>query len=164
MNIIVEGPDCSGKSTLVDRVKNELRWDSRALHHKEGDQFLRYLREYASLDQTVIDRAHFSEDVYSALWNRKTPFSDEERNILDGICKARTLILFAYPSIEAMQQRYNARNFKQTIQFDELVKSRELFHQRLHPICDIVYTSSDYEELENVVEKVKRMVRDSYRR
>ena len=65
IRIIVEGPDCSGKSTLVNRTKNDLRWDSKSLHHKEGNQFLRYLKEYAFSEQIVLDRSHFSEEVYS---------------------------------------------------------------------------------------------------
>ena len=59
--IIIEGPDCSGKSTVVDRVKNELRWDSKSLHHREVYQFYRYLKEYSSANQIVFDRSHFSE-------------------------------------------------------------------------------------------------------
>ena len=66
--IIVEGPDCSGKSTVVERIKNMLCWDSKSLHHKEGNQFLRYLREYVLNENVVFDRAHFSEEAYSHLW------------------------------------------------------------------------------------------------
>ena len=80
--IIVEGPDCSGKSTVVHRIKNALRWDSKSLHHKGGDQFSRYLREYANNDCIVFDRSHFSEIVYSKLWRNGSPFTEIESNIL----------------------------------------------------------------------------------
>ena len=60
--IIIEGPDCSGKSTVVERIKNMLRWDSKSLHHQPGNQFKRYLKEYALNDNIV-----FVEDSIEAI-------------------------------------------------------------------------------------------------
>ena len=62
MNVFIEGPNGSGKSTLADYVKNLLRWDQLNLHHRDGDQFRRYLAEYGR-DKTVFVRAHWSEAV-----------------------------------------------------------------------------------------------------
>lgn len=150
-NIIVEGPDCSGKSTLVDRIKNTLRWDSKSLHHMEGNQFYRYLKEYALLEKTVIDRSHLSEEVYSILWRGGTPFTSQEKNILDEICKIDTLIVFTCPDIETMQERYNKRNFQQQIKFEELEKSRELFCKQFENLPHCLYKAKTFEELDFLV-------------
>ena len=83
--IIVEGPDCSGKSTLVDTLKNRLLWDAKSLHHKEGNQFQRYLKEYALGEEVVFNRAHFSENVYSKLWRGGSPFLEKEKEILNDL-------------------------------------------------------------------------------
>ena len=125
--IIVEGPDCSGKSTFVERLKNMLHWDSKSLHHLEGDQFKRYLKEYVLNERIVFDRSHFSEIVYSNLWKRKTPFIDKEIRILNEFVCLDTLIVFVCPDVETLQKRYNNRNFDQQIKFEELERSRRLF-------------------------------------
>src|SRR3989304_4150298 len=111
--IIIEGPDCSGKSTLVDRIKNEIKWDAKALRHKDGDQFERYLFEYATADKVVFDRGHFSENVYSKLWRSGSPFSKNEKNILDSVCQEKTLIIFSCPSSDTIKKRYLSRDYTQ---------------------------------------------------
>ena len=157
--IIVEGTDCSGKSTVVDRIKNALRWDSKSLHHREGHQFARYLKEYAGNENIVFDRSHFSEIVYSIMWRGGSPFSKEEKEILDSICKLNTLIIFTCPAAETIKKRYLERNFQQQISLGELEKSRELFCSALKEIPHIIYTSKDYDELDALVKKVKELAK-----
>ena len=154
INIIVEGPDCSGKSTLVDRLKNALRWDAKSLHHKPGNQFQRYLKEYALLENTVIDRSHFSEQVYSIMWRGGSPFNDAEKDMLDKIAQMQSLIILVCPDADALRKRYSSRNYAQQIKLEELEYSRELFMNELGGICNIHYKSRDYEELEAVVKGV----------
>lgn len=156
--IIVEGPDCSGKSTVVERVKNMLRWDSKSLHHRPGDQFQRYLKEYALGENTVFDRGHFSEGVYSILWRGGDPFSDEERRILDEVASYRSLIIFSCPSFEIMRRRYLEREFEQQIGLNDLERSRELFISRLKEVPIVMYHSESYEELDGLVRKVVEVV------
>jgi len=158
-NIIVEGPDCSGKSSVVNRIKNELRWDSKSLHHREGDQFNRYLKEYALSTNTVFDRSHFSEEVYSILWRNGSPFSEKEKNILNEICKLKVLIIFACPKLKVMQARYESRSYEQQIRFDELAKSRGLFCNVFTDVPHIIYYSDNYEELDGLVERIKEMIK-----
>lgn len=155
INVIVEGPDCSGKSTLVDRLKNTLRWDAKSLHHRDGVQFRRYLKEYALLENTVIDRSHFSEQVYSEMWRGGSPFSYTEKEILDKIALQESIIILVCPTLEVLKKRYLARNYPQQIKLEELEKSRELFMEELGNICAIHYFSHDYEELDRVVKEVK---------
>lgn len=161
--VIVEGPDCSGKSTVVDRVKNALRWDSKSLHHKEGNQFNRYLQEYALADRVVFDRSHVSEAVYSELWRRGSPFSEEEGKILNMLLQKDSLIILSSPSVELMQERYKSRGFTQQVKFEELEESRNLFFKRFNgdKIPFIAYGSQTYEELDYLVENIRRLVNES---
>lgn len=158
--ILIEGPDCSGKSTLINRLKNELCWDAKSLHHRQGNQFLRYLQQYASQSEIIFDRGHISEAVYSTLW-RTAPFSADELNILNGIVKLQMITILALPPVSVLQERYLARKYPQKITFSELETSANLFKnyfdgKSLEPT--IIYCSKDYGELEFVVQKVSKIV------
>lgn len=157
--IIIEGPDCSGKSTVVDRIKNALHWDSKSLHHREGNQFARYLKEYAASEHIVFDRSHFSEEVYSKLWRGGSPFSKEEKEILDNICRLNTLVIFTCPEAEVLKERYLKRGYEQQIKPEELEKSRELFCSEFSKVPHSLYTSKDYDELNVLVKEVRELVK-----
>jgi thymidylate kinase len=157
--VLVEGPDCSGKSTLIERVKNILKWDSKSLHHQEGDQFERYVKEYLSNKNTVFDRGHFSEAVYGDLWRGGNPFSKEEMDFLNFFLKKNSIIILACPEYEILQERYNTRKFEQQIKIDELKKCRQLFIDYLANIPHIIYHSSSYKELDNLVLKIKAEIK-----
>jgi len=153
--IIIEGPDCSGKSTVVNRIKNAPRWDSKSLSHSEGDQFTRYLQQYAFGKNTVFDRSHLSEIVYSKLWRGGNPFSAEEEAILNDIINERALVIFTCPDEKTIEERYKARSYEQQIKLEELKQSRQLFCETLKPIPHIHYTASNYDELDELVGRVK---------
>lgn len=155
--IVVEGPDCSGKSTLVERLKNVLHWDSKYLRHRNGDQYARYLKEYAG-EEIVLDRSHFSEEVYSNLWRGGSPFSDEEKDILDKAAAVNSIVIFAIPSLSVLKERHGGRDFEQQITIDELEKSRELFIGELKKVKAIHYESRDYDELEALLVTIKEMI------
>jgi thymidylate kinase len=156
--IIIEGPDCSGKSTVVNRIKNALRWDSKSLHHQEGDQFSRYLQQYALGKNTVFDRSHISEIVYSKLWRGGNPLTTEEENILNNIIGQRALVIFTCPDEATIEERYKTRAYEQQIKLEELKQSRNLFCETLKSIPHIHYTASSYEELDNLVRRVKNEI------
>ncbi len=157
--IIVEGPDCSGKSTLVERLKNELHWDSKSLHHIPGNQFSRYLKEYANQEKIVFDRSHFSENVYAKMWRGGSPFSCEEKFLLDKISKHEAIIIFSIPKKSTLIKRYMERNFKQQISLSDLKRSYLYFLREIGAAEAITYRSESYEELDTLIKKIKREVK-----
>ncbi len=161
--IIIEGPDCSGKSTLVNRLKNALKWDSKSLHHSKGNQFIRYLREYSNNENIIFDRAHFSEIVYSMMWRGGNPFSDMELRILNDFVRNNTLVIFTCPPIELLEKRHASRDFEQEIKLPELKYSRRLFSEVLESIPHIAYKSEDYGELNKLISNVEEIIMEKKR-
>lgn len=152
--ILVEGPDCSGKSTLINTLKNVLRWDSKSLHHREGDQFERYLLEYSLADRVVLDRGHISEEVYGRMWRGGDPFDLIERRILDEIVGKKMLMIFACPPTNLMKERYLSREYKQQIKLNELVLAKRLFCYRIKRMPYFYYASINMNELNEVIRTV----------
>lgn len=157
--ILVEGPDCSGKTTLVERLKNELHWDAKSLHHLEGNQFKRYLKEYALQENIIFNRGHYSEIAYGKLWRGGNPFSKEEQMILDQISKQNMILIFASPPLEVLQQRYRERDFSQQLKYKELGLIQHHFCEMMQDVPHLLYLSSSYDELQyltqNVVGKIQ---------
>lgn len=159
LRIIVEGPDCSGKSTLVNRLKNILRWDSKSLHHRDGEQFFRYIKEYILAEQIIFDRGHFSEEVYSKLWRGGSPFTKEEKTILNQICKMNTLIIFACPKLEILEKRYLSRKHFQQISLGELKKARALFIKEMRKQDILISSSENHKEMEQLIRKIQSLIK-----
>lgn len=156
--ILVEGPDCSGKTTLVERLKNELHWDAKSLHHLEGNQFTRYLREYALQEQIVFNRGHYSEIAYGKLWRGGDPFSKEEQRILDDLCGQNMLVIFVNPPLSVLQERYSQRNFPQQIKSEELGLIQSYFCAIMNGIPHLLYKSESYQELSSLIQQVSRQL------
>ncbi len=155
--IIVEGPDRSGKSTLVKALKDILGWDSKYLGHKNvKDQYQRYLEEYALNDRVVFDRSHVSEIVYSKLWDRPL-ISKDDVKILDYISSRNGLIIFALPPLEVVLERHNNTE-GQKISVDDLVRSYDLFREIKNNYWAQVYTETTFEGLEKFVRNIREMV------
>ncbi len=157
--ILVEGPDCSGKTTLVERLKNEVHWDAKSLHHLEGNQFKRYLREYAMQEHIIFNRGHYSEAAYGELWRGGDPFSEQEKNILDQLCQQNMIIIFACPSLEVLQHRYRERKCPQQIKYEELAPIRKNFCDLMLDVPHLLYQSASYGELDTIIEQVSRLAR-----
>ena len=154
--IIVEGPDCAGKSMLVERLKNELHWDAKSLHHRNGAQFSRYLREYAMQECVIFDRGHISEAVYGRLWRGGSPFEPWQQEILDSLVKNTMVSIFALPDPRVLHERYQERTYPQQIQLHELETAAGHFAayaEMLRPT--FIYRSSGFAELSQLIEDVR---------
>lgn len=77
MNIIIEGPDGVGKSTLVEKLKQHYNIDSIRLSYKDPKDFNFYDRILEKTD-CIFDRHFLSEIVYSKLFRRGCELSWDE--------------------------------------------------------------------------------------
>lgn len=162
VNILIEGMDCAGKSTLAKELKNKLRWDMKCLGHREGDQFGRYLKEYSTVE-TVLERGHISEDVYSPIFKRETPFTAPQKDTLDNILRERFLIVMCIPDLETAEKRYKARgNMFQPLPFEDMRRAHVLFENYMKRFENdkrlFIYRSSDVNELKNIIETLKSVI------
>lgn len=80
MNIIIEGVDGVGKTTLIKEIADELDCDILAMTRQGSKEFDDYVAK-ANLRRIVSDRSFLSEIVYCAVFGRKcsiTPLQVEE--------------------------------------------------------------------------------------
>lgn len=122
--MIVEGPDLSGKSTLVDALVKEypgimLKVTKRPVSKNKMDiiGFKKYL--YSALDyvnhnrQTkiiIFDRFFPSEMVYSMVKRGYEAYHDRDYVDMERVIKAREhLYIYCCPGIDSLTERYKSR-------------------------------------------------------
>lgn len=112
--VLVEGPDCAGKTTLVKKLKAAVAgrgWDVMQMGHRPGDQFKRYLKAYLEADRMLIDRGHFSEVVYSNIGRGGRHFAPWERAFLDEIVRREFISVLCIAPPDLLRTRQMARDY-----------------------------------------------------
>ena len=116
------------------------------------------MREYALQEQTIFNRGHYSEIAYGRLWRGGSPFSQQEKRILDLLTQQNMVIIFACPPLEILRQRYQERNFSQQIKFPELGLVRQHFCDLMKDVPNLLYQSTSYQELQSLLRKVVQSI------
>ena len=158
-NIIVEGVECGGKTTLIDEMRRQMKgWDLKFLGHKNGDQFKRYVWEYQVNEGTIFNRSHYSEIVYSRLWDRGEPFTPAQVECLDDLAAEDNIIIVASPQKQVMLDRYKQRGYAQMAKLEELGRIHDIFGEVMQNVPCLVYGSENIDAMYSMVEQVKRIV------
>lgn len=161
LGIIVEGGDCSGKTTLVNRLRSKLSpqgWYSLSLSHRTTHQFERYLAKYLSDERIIYDRAHFSEIVYGKLWRAHAGFTTWQQQFLHDFVLDNFIVVLVQAPRGTLMQRYRARHQAQTIDISELEKAQDMFQREMRDRNIIQYHATDLESLDQVVNQVMAML------
>lgn len=122
MLVILEGPDCSGKSTLASRLARELEQhlvpDSVELLHK-GPPVSHPLDEYESPLLTyrpqqgqhiICDRFHWGESVYPTVLKRETQLDDGIRLHIEMFLRSRgALVVYVTADDRVLEQCISRR-------------------------------------------------------
>lgn len=154
-NIIVEGVECAGKTTLIEEIRRRIPgWDLKYLGHRDGNQFDRYMWEYMVNKGTIFNRSHFSEVVYSKLRQRGEPFTEPERKILDDVVARKTLVIFCDPRIEDAKARFMQRSTVQPVQLEELEVVHGMFREVFRGIPCMRYESRDMDARDAFVQEL----------
>jgi thymidylate kinase len=157
LGIIVEGGDCSGKTTLVNRLRSKLSpqgWYSLSLSHRATYQFERYLAKYLSDERIIYDRAHFSEIVYGKLWRAHTGFTTWQQQFLHDFVLDNFVVVLVQAPRDTLMQRYRTRHQTQAIDISELEKAQDIFQEEMRDRNIIQYHAIDLESLDQVVNQV----------
>ena len=153
-NIIVEGIDCGGKSTLIRHIKFQLKsrggYDVKELEHKEkcDSQFKRYAREYLFCENTIFDRSHISECVFGRILRGNQPFSQRELDTLSSIVLSEAVLVLAVPNFESFKIRYAESKKLQVISPDDFYLINKEFLNCCEKLEPIIYNSQSFDEME----------------
>lgn len=162
MIIILEGPDGAGKSTLAQRLADDLstEFSKITLHHHGPypgvkNPCVRYLasmrrRQHQGNSELVImDRSWLSEPIYGRAlrngWDRVGPAS---RRMLERVAyKCGVLLVVCLPPYEVVEENWAKRKGAELIQAPEYLKSVYRDYQmKLYQETDLVPLHYDFDE------------------
>lgn len=130
MRLILEGPDCAGKSTMAKELAERLRLDiikSTYYGPKTSDAY----RERLACQDVVIDRCWISEVIYSKYFGYDPDVDDFTDRMLTDICVKQNIpIVVMLPPIDIIIQRMMCRG--------------DDFYSVVSPNVDAIY--QDYED------------------
>lgn len=151
MTIVIEGVDALGKSTQIQKIKEEFEKQGISVHilhysnikafgndnkkikeasYKQYRDMLKLANYAASEDSMalILDRSHIGESVYSPLYrdyNGDFVFEEEKTFLWQDNLKRIKLILFT-DEVEAIIKRDKERNDGQSFSLDPEMKKKEL--------------------------------------
>ena len=165
--IIVDGNDCTGKSTLVSELRSALRphggWDTKHLVYRTGDQFLRFLSEYVNGENLIFNRSHYSEIIYGKHLRGTELFSQAHLNALETFIKQYGLVIHCALPPDEILIRMEARNRIEILDEDEiceeLIRAISEEYDRILNDPDVIkYCCRTPDDLRKVIEVVKERI------
>lgn len=109
MPIIIEGPDCAGKSTLAKSLADRLDMNILKMTANGGQSVPEYLQKLAC-DGVIIDRCWVSEQIYSDLFGREPRINHDDAEALTELCgRAGIPIIVLLPPLHVVIGRLNER-------------------------------------------------------
>lgn len=158
MLIIVEGPDCAGKSTLVERLRDRI--ERREGHSvtviKKGpptqhplDEYVMPLVDYrpepfeATQRHVICDRYHWGERVYPHLWKRTSQMDDPVWWYTELFMRSRgATVVFPTRPAEAHRRCLDERGDDHGVRSSDLPQLNSLYG-RVRAESLLFYTSGD---------------------
>lgn len=127
MNVILEGPDATGKTTLAEKLRDKF---GMTIHHSTSKtrNDLNYHMDLLDYRQnTVFDRFHLGEMVYPEIYDRKAKLNQGEIDIINKaiIDNNDMLIIFITSNMDIIKERLIERGEENYI--PEMEQQNELF-------------------------------------
>lgn len=159
MNVIIEGPDATGKTTLSEKLKQKYNMDYMHLTSKTPND-LKFHLELLDNDNMVYDRFMCGEIVYPQIYNRPPKLTFEEAcKIMNRIVDNGDILVIMYASdINVIKERLIARG-----EFDylkEIEEQNKLFIQIIYALQAYEYKNFipiDVSKIENY-DKLDEMI------
>lgn len=152
MLIIVEGADCTGKSTLANALADKLGRDNTKVFSKGPPQVKNPVVEYLwplagyvpGNDQHIIcDRWHIGEEIYPKIFNRDSVLGSYGFSFInETILHLGALIIYLEPPISQVLKRFQERGDKLIKDIDMLSESYFAFRTFMSDAYNFTYAGN----------------------
>ena len=156
-NILIEGCDGTGKSTLAKQISERLhaRHPTKGfLHFHNGvypsinDALISYQRQIKKThkDKIIIwDRAHISSLVYGLVYHHEIP-TKKDFQFVDALFAEETLLLFCNPTIQTTLNNWYSNIDNELVRNEDQIRTiHSIYEYIIHKVTDMKFLEYDYE-------------------
>ena len=161
MNIVLEGPDNAGKTTLANAIAEEIGWPIKPKEGKPDtfEQTLQKIRFYLSLDRLIIDRHPMITQLIYGQVLRDDP--QPSRDLMERFLYQRPIIIYCRClKLRLKGHEASPTDTKEHLRLldDKYEKIVDLYDEIMIRFASIIYT--DWDQLPRVVAMVKGAIRE----
>lgn len=155
MEIIIEGCDGVGKTTLVNKLKKHYNIDSMHITSKDPNNY-KFYKQLLLKKQVVYDRHFIGEMIYPSIFDRKQKLNNKQFKKLLACCnKNKVKILILTTDVDTILERLNERGneHEKIIDNIEIINSLFLRYSQMYNIKVIDTTKINMRELYHWLEE-----------
>lgn len=159
MKIIIEGCDCSGKSSIAASLGTQLGLPlrERIERMKPEKAVFAHMKDLSGPSQ-ILDRCYFiSDTVYEPLMSGNNSIFDTVRNEIEEFTAEQSIIIYVYCSDEELKARYMVRG-DELQSFDTIMAAhrryREFFNNTSMPHIRLDTTNLNASQAASKIKKL----------
>jgi broad-specificity NMP kinase len=138
VNYIVIGTDCSGKTSLVNKLSEKLGVDvvkGSSFEHAQctqGELFAKFL-DFTDMDNVIFDRFSYCNAVYAPMYNDFALLSSGQRRIIEARLMYKAIVIYLYADDEVLAARFTNRG-DDYVDLERLLKAKQMYEQELESV------------------------------
>ena len=165
MNIIVCGMDCTGKTSVVERLVEKLNYEVRKgssfemVAGKTNDEILNSILDLIYDDNVIFDRFSYCNYTYAPLYNDYAVLTEEQIRYIERELKGSAIIVYLTASNETIKQRFETRG--EDYVTPDKITSIKLGYEKVLADAELpVYTYiTDIIDVESIVEDILDIIK-----
>lgn len=114
MLILIDGVDCTYKSTITQKVSEKLNipWikgSSFQLSNCSNEELFSHFKEQTELDNMIIERTIYSNQTYATIYEDYAILTDEQRHYIEDKLKNKAIVYYLFANDEVIKDRIRKR-------------------------------------------------------
>lgn len=114
MLIILEGNECCFKTTVAEKLSKQLnipiiKGSSFEFSQCTNEELFKRFKELAELDNVIIDRFIYSNQVYATLYDDFAILTDEQRHYIEDMIRHKSRVYYLFADNEVIEERITQR-------------------------------------------------------
>lgn len=114
MLILLEGNECNFKTTIAEKLSkklgmNVIKGSSFELSQCSNTELFDHFKVIAQMDNVIIDRFVYSNEVYANLYEDFAILTDEQRHYIEDLISEKAILVYLCASEDTIKERINKR-------------------------------------------------------
>lgn len=158
--IVIEGSDCTGKTTLIEQLSSQLNFKiikGSSFEHSQctNAELFEKFKDMTKERMVVFDRFIYSNEVYAQLYDDFAILNDEQRREIELVVSDRAVVIYLEADIQTLTNRIDVRG-DDYVTVDKFQSIKDKYEESLSKIQHVKFIRIDTSNLskEEVLNKV----------